>query len=245
MRANVTSFKYRAGIIRSVSMSLPLMGTAVPAIFVILTISLMVPRLLILAHVDNLAVQSRRGDHRRTHEQGAAPWAPLAPDEVTVRRRSGNFAAIQLVGIHRETHGATCLTPFEAGFLEDLVQAFPFGKFFNLRRTRNYQSANPGLNLSTFRDLCGRAQVGHTGVCTRADEGDIDRRAEYRSSRLPSHMLVSFSRAIWIRVFLRLRKFFRNAHRLPRIDTPGHSGFNIFPLIIHDVVIFRIRIGCD
>src|SRR4029077_2873923 len=126
-------------MIRSVSMSLPLIGTAVPANFVILTISLMVPRLLIVAHVDNLAVQSRRDDHSRTHEQGAAPRAPLAPDEVTVRRRSGNFAAIQLVGIHRETHGAPCFAPLEAGFLEDLVQAFLFGEFFNLRRTGNYQ----------------------------------------------------------------------------------------------------------
>src|SRR4030095_10419018 len=178
-------------MIRSVSMSLPLMETAVPVIFVTLTISLMIPRLLIVAHVDNFAIQSRRRDHRRTHEQGAAAGTPLPPDEVTVRRRSGNFAAIQLVGIHRETHGATCLAPFESRFLEDLVQAFLFGKFFNLRRTRNYQGANPGLNLSTFGDLCGGAQVGHTRVCTRADEGDIDSRAEYRCSRLPSHMLVS------------------------------------------------------
>src|SRR6516225_4111928 len=108
-------------MIRSVSMSLPLMGTAVPAIFMILTISLMIPRLLILAHVDDPAVQRRRGDHSRTHEQGAAARAPLAADEVAVRRRSGNFAAIQLVRIHRETHGATRFTPFETGFLENLV----------------------------------------------------------------------------------------------------------------------------
>src|SRR4030095_10222906 len=96
-------------MIRSVSMSLPLMGTAVPAIFVTLTISLIVPRLLILAHVDNLAVQSRRGDHRRTHKQGAASRAPLAPDEVTVRRRSGNFAALHRVRDPPQAHGVTRL----------------------------------------------------------------------------------------------------------------------------------------
>ena len=121
------------------------MGTAVPAIFVIFTISLMVPLLLIIAHVDDLAVQRRRRDHGRTHEQGTASRAPLAPNEITVRRRSGNFAAIELVGIHRETHGTTRLAPFEAGFFEDLVQPFLFGEFFT--------SAEPGTTRARIPDL--------------------------------------------------------------------------------------------
>src|SRR6185295_2246140 len=100
-------------MIRSVSISLPWIGTAVPLILVILTISLMVPRLLVVAHVDDLAVESRGHHHGRAHQQRPPLRASLSADEIAVRRRRGDFPAVELVGIHRQTHGTAGLAPLK------------------------------------------------------------------------------------------------------------------------------------
>src|SRR6266705_7027036 len=59
--------------------------------------------------------------HRGRHQVRAALVA-LAAFEVAVRGRGAALARRELVGIHRETHGAAGLAPLEAGLQKNLVE---------------------------------------------------------------------------------------------------------------------------
>ena len=83
-----------------------------------------------LPHVDEMAGNRRGGGHGRRYQVGAALVA-LAALEIAVRGRGAALARIELVGIHRKAHRAAGLAPFEAGFDEDLVEAFGFGLLFD------------------------------------------------------------------------------------------------------------------
>src|SRR5689334_13996635 len=120
-------------MMRSVSMSLPRTTIARPAARVIFE-SLLIGLRQILSYVDDFAVERRGGDHRRAHEQRAAAGAPLPADEVAVRRRRADFAALEAVGVHREAHRAARLAPLEAGGRENFIEAFFFRELFDLRR---------------------------------------------------------------------------------------------------------------
>ena len=67
------------------SISLPRIVTARPSMLVIFTISLMVPLLLIIPHIDNLAAQRGSGDHGWAHQQSSSLRAALTTNEITIR----------------------------------------------------------------------------------------------------------------------------------------------------------------
>src|SRR5581483_6299448 len=161
MRANVGSFKYRAGMMRSVSMSLPRTTMARPETLVILESLLIVLSILceILAHVDDFAAQRGGGDHRRAHQQCPAARAPLPADEVADGRRRADLAPLQPVGIHRETHRAARLAPLEAGGGEDFVQPFFFRQRLDLGRPGHDERADTRCDSFPLRDLRRRAEV--------------------------------------------------------------------------------------
>src|SRR5581483_4979894 len=75
--------------------------------------------LFVLARIDHLAVERRRRHHHRAHQQGPALRASLPADEIAVRGGRGNFPAVELVGIHRQTHGAAGLAPLKSRFAEN------------------------------------------------------------------------------------------------------------------------------
>ena len=57
-----------------------------------------------------------------------APAFTLAPFEVAVRRRRAAFLGPQPIIVHGQAHGASRLTPLEAGLDEVLVDALLFGQ---------------------------------------------------------------------------------------------------------------------
>src|SRR3984957_13330008 len=104
--------------------------------------------LLPFPHVDEMPRDRRGGRHGRRDQVGAALVA-LAPLEIAVRGRGAAFAGIELVGIHREAHRAAGLAPLEAGFDEDLVEAFGFGLLFYPARARAHPPSSPCLCRSS------------------------------------------------------------------------------------------------
>src|SRR5262245_6379706 len=89
-----------------------------------------------LAHVDEVSGDRRSGGHARRHEM-RAPFVALPPLEIAVRGRGATLLRLQLVGIHREAHGAARLAPVEAGLDEDLVEAFRLGLLLHQARARH------------------------------------------------------------------------------------------------------------
>src|SRR5712691_7230850 len=79
-----------------------------------------------LPHIDEMPRDRGGGGHCRRHQVRAAARA-LPAFEIAVRCRSATLLRAELVGIHREAHGAAGLAPFEAGLDKDFVQPFRLG----------------------------------------------------------------------------------------------------------------------
>src|SRR5258706_6586762 len=76
-----------------------------------------------LAGVGDGAGDGGGGNHDGTHEERAAGGRALAALEVAVGGTGAELVADELVGIHREAHGAAGGAPLEAGLGEHLVDA--------------------------------------------------------------------------------------------------------------------------
>src|SRR5690554_455839 len=102
--------------------------------------------------------------HGRAHEMSTAAVA-LTSLEIAVRGGSTTFARLETIGIHRETHRASRLAPFEPGLLEYPVQAFLFSLAFHQSRSRNDQSLLDGAReLTAFDHFGGGAQIFDAGI---------------------------------------------------------------------------------
>src|SRR5215203_1888592 len=89
------------------------------------------------AHIDKMAGYRRRRRHRRTDEMRAAAGT-LTAFEIAIGSRCATFARRQLIFVHAQAHRAPGLAPFEAGFDEDLVEAFLFRLPLHEARTRHH-----------------------------------------------------------------------------------------------------------
>src|SRR5258705_555602 len=121
----VTVLRNRAGMIRSVSMSLPGTGIARPATCRrALSVIALSParRLQHLPHVGDRAVERGRRGHGGAHEQSPPGGAALSPDEVAVAGGRAPLAAPQLVVVHAQAHLAARVAPLQARLPEDLLQ---------------------------------------------------------------------------------------------------------------------------
>ena len=68
-------------------------------------------------------------------------FVALTALEITVGGGGAALTLGQLVGVHRQTHGTPCQTPFETGLFEDVGQAF----FFRLRTHKAETIRDGGL----------------------------------------------------------------------------------------------------
>src|SRR6267142_2123845 len=198
-------------MMRSVSMSLPRIGTAVPATLVILTISLIDPRLFVLAYVDDFTIQRRRRYHHRAHQQRSPLWTSLPAYKIAIRRRRRNFPAVELIRIHRQTHRAAGFAPLKPGFDKYFMQALLLSELFYLRRTGHNQRADGRINFSSLGYFRRGAQIGETPIGARADKRHVHRRTQNRRAGFPTHMLVGFLDPVGIDGLLRLRQSFGNS----------------------------------
>lgn len=129
----------------------------------------------VLAHVSQLADDGGGGSHGGGHQVGATA-VTLATFEVTVGGTGAAFLGGENVGVHAQAHGATSLTPFEAGVSENLVEAFGLGLLFDKTGAGNdHGTLDVGGNLLAANNLGGGAEILDTGVGARTDEDLVDR----------------------------------------------------------------------
>jgi len=111
--------------------------------------------------------------HDRAHQHGAAGLGTLAALEVAVRGAGAELVADELVGIHREAHGATGAAPFEAGLGEDLVEALVDGLDGGELRAGDDDRLHGRADLAALEVLGRLAQVGDAAVGAGTEEADI------------------------------------------------------------------------
>src|SRR6266853_4906448 len=222
----VTVLRNRAGMIRSVSMSLPGTGIARPATCRrALSVIALSParRLEHLPHVGDRAVERGRRGHGGAHEQSPPGGAALAPDEVTVAGGRAHLAAPELVVVHAEAHRAAGLAPLEARGQEDLVQPFRLRGLGHLLRAGDDERTHALGHLALLGHFRSDAQIGQAPVGARAHEGHVDLGALDGLARGEAHVRERLAecRPLGLGLGFRLRDRLTHAHRHARIDAPG------------------------
>ena len=104
---------------------------------------------------------------------GAAPPA-LTALEVAVRRRGAAFAGRQLVGVHRQAHGAARQPPFKSGVEEDLGQTLLLGLGADKARSGHDHGAQTRLDLLALQDRGRRPQILDPAIGAGSDEDRVD-----------------------------------------------------------------------
>src|SRR3546814_10364367 len=88
--------------------------------------------------IDKVTRDTGRSRHRWRNQMRAAAGA-LPALKIAVAGRRATFARLQAVGVHRQTHRTTRLTPLETGGEKDLVQAFGLSLRFHQTGARHDQ----------------------------------------------------------------------------------------------------------
>src|SRR3546814_18454747 len=87
-----------------------------------------------------------------------APAGALPDIKFAVAGRRATFARLQAVGVHRQTHRTTRLTPLETGGEKDLVQAFGLSLRFHQtgarHRSEEHTSELQSLMRSSYAVFC-------------------------------------------------------------------------------------------
>src|SRR5262249_36880521 len=109
----------------------------------------------------------------RRDQMGAALVA-LAALEIAVRGRGAALAGRELVGIHRQTHRAAGLAPFESGTDENLVETFRLRLRFDQAPARHDHGVNAGVDLFATYELGDLAQILDARIGAGADKDAID-----------------------------------------------------------------------
>ena len=64
------------------------------------------------------------------------PTCSLASLKISIAGGGAAFTWLQAVSIHRQTHGATWLTPLKPGSFENFMQTFAFSLLLDQARAR-------------------------------------------------------------------------------------------------------------
>src|SRR5688500_15692708 len=126
-----------------------------------------------VADIGEVALDRRRGCHRRAH-QVRAPAASLPAFEVAIARRRTALAFAEDVVIHAEAHRAARLAPFEAGLGKDAIEAFTLRVSLHLLRARHHERARALVDVVAARHAGRGTQILQPRVGARADEHAID-----------------------------------------------------------------------
>src|SRR3972149_5958494 len=134
--------------------------------------------------------------------RGGAPAAGArASREMGVGRRGAAFARFEPVGVHRQAHRTTRLTPFETGVCENFIQAFLLCLRLHQAGARHHHGEFNALgHFPALHDTGGGAQIFDARIGAGADENLVesytDRSiAENSWTRLPAaKALVRLSR---------------------------------------------------
>src|SRR4029453_3895383 len=150
-------------------------------------ISVLDARLAPLPHVHEMAGDRGGCRHRRRDEVGATLVA-LAALEIAVRGRGTALAGSELVGVHREAHGAAGLAPLEAGFEEDLVEPFRLGLLLHQAGARHDHRLDARLDALAVDHARDFAQILDARVGAGADENPVKRDVGDLFAAIESHI---------------------------------------------------------
>mmetsp|Transcript_32545 Transcript_32545/g.80233 ORF Transcript_32545/g.80233 Transcript_32545/m.80233 type:complete len:833 (+) Transcript_32545:138-2636(+) len=193
-----------------------------------------------LAHVRELAADGRRRRHRRRH-QVRAPAVALAPLEVAVGGGGAALLGQQLVGVHRQAHGAPGLAPVEPRRLEHHVQALRLRLLLHDAGARHHHGVHRGRHLLAARHGSHGADVLDAAVGAGADEHLVHGHVLHLGARGQAHVR---QRALHGRHALRIGGEVRgvghhagDGHHVLRGGAPRHGGLNVRPLDDHLLVV--------
>src|SRR5262249_3657031 len=111
------------------------------------------------SHVDDLARDRRRRDHRRTHEQRPARRASHPSLEIAIGRGRADLPALEAFGVHAEAHRAARPTPFKTGLFEDAVQTARFGVPPDDVRAGDDERLHVGCDAASLYQACRLLEV--------------------------------------------------------------------------------------
>ena len=126
-----------------------------------------------LPDVDEPARDGRGRRHRRADQVGPAA-GPLSPLEIAVAGAGRTLAGGEPVGVHRQAHAATGLSPLGARGFEHLVQPLGLGLGADLFAARDDQGPDTRCDLPALQDIRRAPQVLDPAVGARPDEDDVD-----------------------------------------------------------------------
>ena len=118
-----------------------------------------------------------------------AAFVALTALKVAVGGRRAALALGQLVGVHRQTHGAARETPLKAGLFEDIGQALFFGLGPDQTGAGDDHGAHAVLDLVALQDGSSGAQILDPAVGAGADEHSVDLDLGERRAGLQPHVI--------------------------------------------------------
>ncbi len=171
----------------------------------------------------------------------------LAALEVAVAGAGGTLAGLEPIGIHRQAHAATRLTPLRAGLGEDAVQALGLGLMANLLASRNDQGADTSGYLSSLKNLGRGPQVFDSPVRARPDEDDVHGDLADRRTRFQAHVLESPVRLATRRSgdLGRVRHATGHIDGHGRVRAPGDLGNQCGRVDLHMGIKARVVLGVE
>ena len=136
-------------------------------------------------------MHSSGSHHGRAHEQGAATGGALTTLEVAIAGAGTDLAPLQTVGVHRQAHRTTGLTPLEPRRPKHLIQTLFLGRLGHLLGTRHHKSSDSISHLPTSRYGSRSSQITEPTIGATSNEADIDRHPGDGGSGLKIHVFVS------------------------------------------------------
>ncbi len=102
-----------------------------------------------MSNIDEVPFDSRRHGHGRGDQVGS-PARALASLEVAIARGGTTFSWLQDVGIHRQAHAATCLSPFKSRITKHAIKSLRLGLLFDESEPWDHHGVDRCSDLPTF-----------------------------------------------------------------------------------------------
>ncbi len=166
--------------------------------------------------------------------------------KVAVGCGGATLAGSKLVRVHAETHGATGLTPVEAGSLEDLVETLGLGLLLDETRTGHEHAVEALGDLAAVEHASGCAQILDASVGARANEDLVDLDLLHGRTGLEAHVFESTGPGLGLGVVLGVLGVGDGAgdgDDVLRGGTPGDGGRNVLGGNLDDRVVLGVLVA--
>ncbi|BBG29876.1 diguanylate cyclase/phosphodiesterase with PAS/PAC and GAF sensor [Zymobacter palmae] len=171
----------------------------------------------------------------------------LTSFEVAVGRRGTVLTVAQLVGVHRQAHGATRFTPFKPCLDQNTIKTFLLSLFLDQPRPRHHHRQLDGrCNMATFRNARGFTDVFDTTVGARTDKHFVYRDIRNFLIRFKAHVFkrtFDAATARFVRFLGRIRHGSTDRQDHFRTGAPADLRLDIRCVNLDDAIEVSILIG--